>query len=105
MSIDFYSKWICPGGLYKSCSPWCPLGWHAKSWESLVWNYWDIRAQSGDQNINGRFDQYHMWAKFEFEIHLNCVSLIPKVVISVGYPYSTLGEGQIGLGQIFGKMA
>ena len=80
-AIDQEGFW--QGGLYKKCSPWCALGWHAKSWESLVWKTWNGEAQSSDQNNNGRFDHYCMWAKLEFENHLKSVSLIPKVVIDV----------------------
>ena len=83
MSIVFDPRWFWHGGLYQSCSPWCALGWGAKNWESLVWKTWNARAQISDQNINGRFDHYHMWSQFEFEFDLICVSLIPKVVISV----------------------
>ena len=83
MSIVLDPKWIWHGGLYQSFSPWCALGWHAKNWESLVWKTWKPGAQSGDQNINGRFDHYSMWSQFEFGFDLICVSLIPKVVISV----------------------
>ena len=83
MSIAFDLKRIWHGDLYKKCSPWCGLGWGAKSWQSLVWKFWIARAQSSDQTIIGRFDQYHMWAQFVFENHLICDSLIPKVVISV----------------------
>ena len=83
MSIEFDLKGIWHGDLYKKCSPWCCLGWGAKSWESLVWKFWNREAQSSDQAINGRFDHYHMGSKFEFENHLICIYLIPKVVISV----------------------
>jgi hypothetical protein len=83
MSIVIDQRWFWQGGLYQSCSPWCALGWHAKSWESLVWKTWNREAQSSDQNINGSFDHYCMWANLEFEFDLKCVALIPKVVISV----------------------
>ena len=83
MSLVFDPRWFWYGGLYKSCSPWCALGWGAKNWESLVWKTWKLGAQSGDQNTNGRFDHHFMWSPFEFEKDLICVSLIPKVVISV----------------------
>jgi hypothetical protein len=83
MNLVIDQRWFWPGGLYKKSSPWCALGWHAKSWESLVWKTWNREAQSRDQNINGRFDHYHMWSPIEFEKHLNCVSWIPIVVINV----------------------
>ena len=46
-----------------------------------------------------------MWSKFDFENDLNCVSSIPKVVISVWYHITTNGEEQNGLSQRFIKMA
>jgi hypothetical protein len=80
-AIDQEEFW--QGGLYKKCSSWCPLGGHAKGWESLVWKTWNGEALSSDQNNNGRFDHYHMWSPIEFEFDLNWVSWIPKVVIDV----------------------
>ena len=83
MSLVFDPRWFWYGGLYKSCSPWCALGWGAKNWESLVWKTWNPGAQSSDQNANGKNDHYFMWSPIELGFDLICVSLIPKVVISV----------------------
>ena len=83
MCVDFDPKRIWHIFLHIMCSPWCPLGWHAKSGESLVWKFWNIGAQSGDQIIMGRFDHYSMWPQFLFEFDLIGVSMIHKVVIWV----------------------
>ncbi len=83
MSLEFDPRWIWPGGLYQSCSPWGVLGWGAKNWIGLVWKTWNPGAQSSDQVVNGRNGHYFMWSQIELGFDLICVSLIPKVVISV----------------------
>ena len=83
MSIVLNLGGICNGGLYQNCSPWCVLGWGAKNWRSLVWKSQNTKAQSSDQNVNGKNGHDFMWSPIELGSDLICFSLIPKVVNSV----------------------
>ncbi len=74
---------ICRGCFGQSGSPWCCLGWGAKSWQSLVWKTSKPGAQRWHQDKIVNFDHYCMWVGFEFKFDSIWVSLIPKLFISV----------------------
>ena len=70
-------------GFEQSCSPWCCLGWGAKSWPSIEEKSQKPGAQSGYHAEIVTYDHNHMWAQFWFKFDLNCVWLFPKVLKSV----------------------
>lgn len=46
---------VNPGGQHKKWSPWLSLGWGGKSWQGLVWDLLNRRAQSGWHYFGPKF--------------------------------------------------